>query len=190
MIYVAGPFFNEEQRKTITKIEELFDKKEVEYFSPRKHSEGMIPKGEDRKNPDMWKPVYDLNIKGVEDSNLVLALLSFEMPEGLSTAIVADKVRYESTATLRDSQFVRPLPEFPDSGTIFEMGFANGIGTPVLGFHPTKKLSDLNLMLTHGCTGLVHGWTALEVFFEECEGDDIHYNFGICEKWAPQQGAK
>ena len=37
MVYLAGPFFNEEEISVLSQVEELLARRRIEFFSPRQH---------------------------------------------------------------------------------------------------------------------------------------------------------
>jgi nucleoside 2-deoxyribosyltransferase len=73
-IYLAGPFFNDKQVETISRIEDEFDKYGFDYFSPRK-SGGVIShlSLEDRLKES--KRIYDSNISEMINANVLFAIV-------------------------------------------------------------------------------------------------------------------
>ena len=72
MIYIAAPFFNEEQIRIVKQIETLFECEKLKYFSPRKHTvtlKNLTPEEREKAAPD----VFESNIYGLDRSNFVIA---------------------------------------------------------------------------------------------------------------------
>lgn len=161
-IYIAAPLFNSAQINLIQRIEDRLDKCGIPYFSPRIESEPFMPLPQDRKNASAWEPVFDCNIRGLRDSSILLAVLNYSLPEEQQVGL-ASYVEEPFEHHVRMASF-KPL-ELPDTGTIWEMGYFLGKGKIVVGFHPEKKAEHLNVMLTHGCDGLISGWNNLDGFF-------------------------
>lgn len=69
-IYLAGPFFNEEQEERIEAIEQLLEKNHCDVFSPRQASK--ITKGCSQQ--DMID-TFNGNITHIDEADLVLAIL-------------------------------------------------------------------------------------------------------------------
>ena len=63
-VYIAAPFFNEDQIKTVQEIEDLLGNNFIEYFSPR--SEGTLKQmnNEDRRNK--MGEVFESNISHMD----------------------------------------------------------------------------------------------------------------------------
>ena len=73
MIYLASPFFNEEQLNFVKELEQAFEKEGLEYFSPR--SEGilieMTPEEKEKKMTEIFKS----NVTNITKSRLVVAVI-------------------------------------------------------------------------------------------------------------------
>lgn len=67
-VYLAGPFFNEEQRTTMTRIENLCKYFHVEFFSPR--LECMCPPDADK---DTRMSAFYMNVTNIDLAKYVLA---------------------------------------------------------------------------------------------------------------------
>lgn len=72
-VYLAGPFFNQEQLARIEFIERLLQKNDYDVFSPRKAS---LLKGD--SSLDKMKKTFDNNIKSIDECDFVLAILDTE----------------------------------------------------------------------------------------------------------------
>lgn len=67
--YIAAPFFNPDQVTRVALVETLLEKHGLTYFSPRKQSAiGPI------SSPEVRKKSFDLNVRGIEESEFVIAI--------------------------------------------------------------------------------------------------------------------
>jgi len=73
-IYLAGPFFNQQQIDTISAIENEFDKYGFDYFSPRK-SGGVISHLSPEDRTKESKRIYDSNVSAMIDANVLFAIV-------------------------------------------------------------------------------------------------------------------
>jgi nucleoside 2-deoxyribosyltransferase len=73
-IYLAGPFFNDKQIETISRIEQEFDKYGFDYFSPRK-SGGVISHLSPEDRTKESKKIYDSNVSAMIDANILFAIV-------------------------------------------------------------------------------------------------------------------
>lgn len=105
-VYIAAPFFNKEELDFVKEIESVFDVMGVDYFSPRKH--GVVSEIEGEHRDAKMKRIYDLNIKGMRESTVMLAVIDnrdtgtmFEM--GYYTKMMEKaKERYMISITNKD----------------------------------------------------------------------------------------
>lgn len=110
-IYLAGPFFNEEQVREISMVEGLLKEHGFTYFSPRK---------ECRYHPGD--------------------------PE-----VVAERAKWLNKFHIVHCEYVLAGLSYPDMGTAWELGYADGINQPRIGW-VSDPLLGLNLMIR----GTVH----------------------------------
>ena len=75
-IYVAGPFFNEEQVKIIETIEKLLGINEVEFYSPR--HDGVLGEMSPEEQKENRKRIFNLNCQKMDESNLMIACVDFK----------------------------------------------------------------------------------------------------------------
>ena len=69
-VYLAGPFFNPEQRDAVTKVA-AFLREKYEVFVPMEH---FIKDGEDLPN-DIWgKAVFDMDVEAIKENDLMVVL--------------------------------------------------------------------------------------------------------------------
>ena len=63
-VYIAGPFFNDEQVGVIARIEMLLEKMGVDYFSPR--SEGVLKKMSKEERAAKMGDVFKSNVRNMD----------------------------------------------------------------------------------------------------------------------------
>ena len=73
MIYIAGPFFNEEQVELIEAIETCLDFNQLEYYSPR--SEGVLMNMTPEEKKARMKYIFDKNIEMLNAADTVIAVI-------------------------------------------------------------------------------------------------------------------
>jgi len=172
-VYIAGPLFNKKQVENLERIEKLFDGLDIEYYSPRLHSGSDKLSAEEKRDFHNWTSVFESNLTGLAWCTHVLAVLNYPMPEGKALAIT----NLPDGSHVGDTQYetlVDTLIELPDSGTVFEMGYASANEIPIIGFHPDETPKRLNLMLSHSCEFLAIGFDKLETLVNACDiGVDI-----------------
>lgn len=74
-VYVAGPFFNSEERARMNRLKEYLltqpFEEEYEFFFPMDH---FIPDGENMSNKDWARAVCYVDIEALENSEFVIAI--------------------------------------------------------------------------------------------------------------------
>jgi hypothetical protein len=188
-VYIAGPFFNDPQREIIARIEDLLTSMSIGFYSPRLHSGSADFTPEQRKDPKCWQRIYESNVKQMHVCGIVLAVIEYALPPNCGLYSIGNYepvpplvIRKdlpggrERVTTFTAQTFGRV--EIPDLGTAWEMGYARGwngalsiVGQPgehrylpVVAFHTFKPPAELNLMLAHGCDGILTGWDAMHGF--------------------------
>jgi nucleoside 2-deoxyribosyltransferase len=181
-VYIAGPFFNPAQVAVIEEIEGILTERKYEHFSPRRDSGSADMTPEERKVMSNWKPVFESNCIQIGISSLVLAVIEYVLPPDVLSGVLTPIEPEESYTTpdpnifechghrqIRESRrFMwphrfRPLA-IPDTGTVWEMGFAQASMTPVVGYLPTARPEAMNLMLAQGVVGVISGPEQLQDF--------------------------
>lgn len=72
MIYIAAPFFSDEEIAIYDKIiEQIKSTYHEEVFVPREH---IIPDGEKMSNAQWGKAVFDMDVEAIDRANLVIAI--------------------------------------------------------------------------------------------------------------------
>lgn len=74
-VYIASPFFTPEQLELVKSIEHTLTSLGVEYFSPRLHGKTIKDLPENEREAAA-KEAFDLNILGLEKSNVLLYVLN------------------------------------------------------------------------------------------------------------------
>lgn len=74
-VYVAGPFFNDEQKAKMDKVIALC--KQIGYIvaDPRKLGPVIVDTAPQKKTPEFFKKIFDGNINGMDESRFILACL-------------------------------------------------------------------------------------------------------------------
>lgn len=72
-VYIAAPFFNDEQLETVKSIETELREQGVKFFSPR--SEGVLVDLAPSERGQHLKVMYDSNIKNMMECNTMLAVV-------------------------------------------------------------------------------------------------------------------
>ena len=133
-IYLAGPFFSQRERDYQKAVGFALAEAGHELIDPRRHGKADLSSVDDRRR------ILAANKLDIVESDVVVALLSR---------------RLDDKQTLRlceDSHFLcQPVPtsdpiHIPDTGTVWEVGFAVAVGKPVWALCDDK--TTLNVMLT------------------------------------------
>ena len=179
-IFIASPLFNPEQIAIIEQIERTITAAGHDFYSARLHSGSDKMTPEERKVLSAWDPIFESNVKGLDDCDAMIAVLEYAMPEDRSL-FRCDRVDgvWQTTASV----------ELPDAGTVWEMGYHRAQDKQVIGFHSKERPAHLNLMLTHGCMGLVLGFGALESFLRPGTPQEARgaFNWSACSAWEAEQ---
>lgn len=157
-LYLAGPFFNAPQVETIEKVESLCETIGLNCNSPRKF---MVLKP-DASLVERRATFLD-NIQKIQESQIVFACI--DNPRDVNGAMVDTP---------------------PDIGTVWEIGYAYGIGRPVVCF--TLRQRKMNVMLAQGCAGFLSNEVDIEAFLQGKEVQTIgfniwDFNWEIAEAW-------
>lgn len=72
-VYIASPFFNNDQLQSVIQLENLLAKLEIEFFSPRDFGviQDMTPEEKEKR----MKGVYEKNIIEIENSTMMICLI-------------------------------------------------------------------------------------------------------------------
>jgi len=126
-IYLAGPFFNEQQVKRLDEIQALLEQNETigDIFRPASAEYTYAKVG----SFEWQSAVFKHDINNINVSDVVVAMLDYKIEEN--------------------------EPE-PDSGTVWECGYAFANNIPVVAVRNVADL-PLNLMLAGSLTAFFNG---------------------------------
>lgn len=150
-IYIAAPFFNEEQLRVVCRIERILDDSNIKYFSPR-----LLDEGKDRSRPTASDAaaILEANERNIRESTMVLAWMEYPLMRGYKTGLFESEL---------PNNF-KPI-FLPDVGVTWEIGCAYSLKVPVIAFYTdADKMPPVNLMLAQSFTGIVRGWEELKTF--------------------------
>lgn len=124
-VYLASPFFSEEQVDRVQRVEQALEDNPFvgEYFSPRLHQLDHLPFG----SVEWANAVYHNDVNNVLWADVIVAVIDFDGETDLHG------VRHGHV----------------DSGTAFEIGMAVALNKPVILVH--EKGGIVNLMLSQSC---------------------------------------
>lgn len=158
-IYLAGPFFNLEQVSLMEYIEECLDDEGVTYFAPRKESPVVGELTAERASE-----ILKANLKGIAEADVVLAVLDWKTTKN-------NKVYSETTEPTKEGhlRIYKQLLNIPDSGTVWEAGYAKALKKPVYVFYEDRP-EKINLMISQTASGIIIGSGQLCSAFEMHKG--------------------
>lgn len=172
-VFIASPLFNPAQHAIIESIERLLTAAHYEFYSARRDSGSDKLSPIQRKDINAWNPVFESNEQGLDVCRVCIAVLEYALPTeqhrlGLLVPPIGELYTHKDPNIYRqglDETPYRFTPlELPDAGTVWETGYLRAQGKLVIGYHSKKKASHLNLMLSHGCDGLISGVENLRRF--------------------------
>lgn len=92
------------------------------------------------------------------------------------------KVFDENMTAISECNLILACTEWPDSGTVWEMGLAYGLHIPVVGF--TQKADKINVMLAQGCSGFLTSEASLIKFLNgRYESIWFDYDWEETKQW-------
>jgi nucleoside 2-deoxyribosyltransferase len=164
-IYLASPFFNAEQLAQVISIERLLQENGYSFFSPR--TLGKKPP----ISPQDAAYIFQKDTEELDASDVVLANLDYLLPELQCLAVC--------TEGSWDGRGLR----LPDTGVVFECGYAYRSGTPIVAFVSEAWDSPLNVMMAQCCCAICVGLSDLgKVFSKEGYQPDhatLQWNGGL-----------
>jgi len=211
-VYVASPFFNGAQIAIVEEIQQVLEKNEFPYYSPRIHSGSLDFTPEQRKDPKAWEPVFKSNVDELHRCDLMIAVVEYAMPCSATNPLFPEYKAREfltvgvegnimlGTGKVKKSyQIKEPRLELevPDSGVVWEMGYwkANSdskagrgyLKRPIVAYH-SSETKQLNLMISHSVDGILLGKAALHDFFRSTESDsfkgvEYHFNWSVVKRF-------
>lgn len=147
LVYVAGPFFNATQLSWLERAEDILTRVgRAEIWSPRKRS--YCPPD---APPQVRQRSFQDNREGLFRADFVLAVLDYLLPHGQELRVV--EPAFPGAGGCRA---VTKAIRQPDLGTVWEMGYANAAGRPIVGLF-AEPPQTLNLMLAEALRGYLIG---------------------------------
>lgn len=164
-VYLAAPLFTPHQKWVIAQVRQVMEDVGFNVFSPLDESKhiwnGRAPA---ECGPEERKAVMQMNKDGVGSSDVVFAWLGgwepwrdmkMQLSEvGLHTGSVG--------VTISDGTLKRLIPSLPDTGVVWEMGYANALGIQTLAYlHEGEGDRNFNLMLSETVDAVARGLVEL-----------------------------
>jgi nucleoside 2-deoxyribosyltransferase len=174
--YIAAPFFNDVQLGAVKALELIIEEHGHQYHSPRLHPRNAGASKLEKLTQDQAEEIFQDDVKGIVHSNAVIATLDWLLPEN-------DVVQH--VRTTGSEVKVTPL-NLPDTGTVFEMGYAYSYGRPIFGLTYRPVGDRLNLMLTQSCKAVIYGLDQLRGFMSSVKtgvAGDISWDRTIIGGW-------
>jgi len=153
MIYLAGPFFNERQLARIQRIENICKQYAIPHYSPRRDAGILKPKSSIIERQE----VYEANADALFNCDCILAVTNYELPCDCKV-----HVTYLGSPLVVGDKALELF--LPDTGTVWEMGFATALKKPIVIFHDNPASKKLNVMLTQSCNGFLNTYEELDEF--------------------------
>lgn len=155
LVYNAGPFFNPEQEQAMMRLETLEDGLGLAHFDPRKGPESRTA-AEHGMTASLAEGIFLRNMRELERCTVIAALLDWRLEPDHVACLLAPGEEAR-------------LLNVPDTGTVFELGYAFRLGKPVVGFREDKE-KPLNVMLSRACWAVCHDWEHLTAIMETLAG--------------------
>ncbi|WP_407708483.1 nucleoside 2-deoxyribosyltransferase [Bacillus altitudinis] len=134
-VYLASPFFSDEQLNTVKRVEEALEQNDTvsEYFSPRQQQLDHIPFG----TPEWSREIFKNDVNYIDWADVVVGVIDFD----------GKTVLHGETHG------------HVDSGTAWELGYAFATRKPVILIH--EKGGIVNLMISESCQAYLQNVEAL-----------------------------
>lgn len=147
-IFLAGPFFNEECRSTLSDLLIFLEDKLHHTVFCAMRDGCLVPKDATEETRQKY---FLLDVSKMHWADCVIALLDYPLPinQGL----------YFSSRSCEGATLYKSIL-LPDTGTVFEMGLAYALKKPIVGF--AENIQSLNLMLAQSCKIIVPDCDTLE----------------------------
>jgi len=141
-VYLAGPFFNPAQRERFETLEAMFNVRGISYYSPREES---VNRGFKIENVEQADEALNNDLHELRSCHVMLVQLDYLLPAELQLAIV------QSPSPEVPLGRMQPV-HIPDTGTVWEAGFAQAVNIPRIGLLTGKM--RLNIMLARTLNGV------------------------------------
>lgn len=153
-LYLAAPFFNKWELAKVAELEKVFDATNVPFFSPRSLGPDRVSDLQDRV---VRRYINARNLENIRMSEILLAWVDRILPPGQEVCIV----QFDKDApVMRRKGLIKP-----DDGTLWEMGYASGLGIPVV-VYTERNPTEMNIMMIENCAGMLCGTDDLRNFCE------------------------
>ncbi len=172
-VYLAGPFFNSEQTVHLEMVESILKRHHVKFFSPRSQGGTLKPTASKLER----REILYTNVQGISEASCVLAILDWLNPSGCQIRLVDQALEFGRSTV---AKFRSPPLNLPDTGTVWELGFAYGIQVPVVGVLMERE-GKFNAMLTEAMVGIAYGFEQLERFADLFGKHGMNENYVIKE---------
>lgn len=160
-VYLAAPLFNPYQQHVIAEVTKVMEEVGVEVFSPLEESKplwGDLSPAE--ATAETRQKVMQMNRNGIESSDLVFAWLGGWEP--WREVAKAQRQFPPGNFSLQNDTLQRLIPSLPDTGVVWEMGYANALGVPTLAYmHDGDNRKGFNLMLSETVDATARGLSEL-----------------------------
>lgn len=182
-IYLAGPFFNAEQRALVRELEKGLEQAGHNVWSPSRDGIALPPNASDAEQ----RRVFELNFTQINQCDVMVAILEPNDPRPVKVAVSAfedhvsafDAVGEDISPFDVDSFEIdaqnQVWPQYSDTGTVWEMGAAYMAGKAVVGYYDVGAKRP-NLMLAKSCRGIAFGGEQLLTVIETVrQGGSVEY---------------
>lgn len=178
-IYIASPFFNEQQKAIEAGIRGAITRNHHSYYAPMIDSGSQYFTEAQKRDQKSWVPVFDSNVRAIVNTELMIAAIEYALPPGQKLQLIKEEPSLDL-----DPEPVRTVVSdrisFPDTGVVWEMGaafFSQICGRfpddppirtqlPCVAFVSQPNKSAKNLMLMFGCSGVIEGYDKLDEFLQ------------------------
>lgn len=152
-IYLAGPFFNDVQLSWAQHLAKTLRERGYKIYAP---VDFIYQEGSE------YSPryIFNRNLLWMSDSDLILAQLDYPFPDNQELSICT-KV---NPSEFNGLSYKYKVIHLPDSGTIWEIGWAYCRGTQIIGYS-AKPVTKVNLMLAQCLSGWIDN--PLDVFTKD-----------------------
>jgi nucleoside 2-deoxyribosyltransferase len=157
--YIAAPFFTPGELTTVITLEKTLSTL-FNVFSPRSLGPESV---EDLQSKAIRASINQENLVQLQSSTVILAWLDRILPDNTQIFMETYAKPGGWVTTSR-----KKLNSKIDEGTLWEMGYAQGVGIPVVGF-TLNELSDINIMLSENIQAVIHGWEELTEWVSLCK---------------------
>ena len=145
--YIAGPFFNENQLKTVVDIENLFNEFSIRFFSPRLSGVIINEKfSSDEQKEERLKEIYLENIRMLYHCNHMISII-----DDRDTGTMFEFGYFTAISNL-DERFSRKIITF------------------------TNNNYGVNVMLRNSCHAHCHGIDSLKKLLDNIKNNDMYFD--------------